>query len=58
LGGVWDEEMLYAFIIHPMAVAPGTKMDRDELGKPQEPQERADIIAYLRSLGAGQPRSD
>ena len=47
LGGIWNEERLYAFISHPIAMVPGTKMDWQARG---EPQQRADLIAYLRTL--------
>ncbi len=46
-GGVWDFEALDAFIANPKAYAPGTKMSFAGIAKPDE---RADLIAYLRSL--------
>jgi cytochrome c len=51
LTGRWDEETLNAFIAHPMATVPGTRMNIDGLGAANE---RADLIAYLRSL-KGEP---
>jgi cytochrome c len=47
LGGVWNEEALNAFVAHPMATAPGTRMQFDGLANAEE---RADLIAYLRTL--------
>jgi cytochrome c len=47
LTGRWDEEALNAFIAHPMATVPGTRMNIDGLGAANE---CADLIAYLRSL--------
>jgi cytochrome c2 len=51
LTGRWDEETLNAFIAHPMATVPGTRMNIDGLGATNE---RADLIAYLRLL-EGEP---
>ena len=48
LGGVWNEETLNAFVAHPMATAPGTSMQFEGLANAEE---RADLIAYLRTLG-------
>jgi cytochrome c len=45
---VWNEEALNAFIAHPMATAPGTSIQLEGLANSQE---RADLIAYLRTLG-------
>lgn len=42
----WSYEALNAFLTSPKAYAPGTKMSFGGLKKPQE---RANIIAYLRS---------
>lgn len=50
-GGEWTYESLDAFIANPKAYAPGTKMSFAGIGRPEE---RADLIAYLRSL-ADQP---
>ena len=47
LGGVWDEEALNAFVAHPLATAPGTRMRFEGLANAEE---RADLIAYLRAL--------
>jgi cytochrome c len=46
-GGVWDYEHLNQFVADPRGWAPGTKMTFAGLGKPED---RADLIAYLRSL--------
>lgn len=43
----WDYEELNKFIANPKAYAPGTKMTFAGLRKPEE---RAAVIAYLRSL--------
>ena len=48
LGGKWDEETLNAFVAHPMATVPGTSMQFEGLA---DAEERADLIAYLRTLG-------
>ncbi len=46
-GGKWDYEDLNQFLSSPKAFAPGTKMTFAGLRKPQD---RADVIDYLRSL--------
>ncbi len=46
-GGTWTYEELFQFIKDPQAYIPGTKMTFT--GEP-DPQKRADIIAYLRTL--------
>ncbi len=46
-GGEWSYEALDAFIANPKAYAPGTKMSFAGIARPDE---RADLIAYLRSL--------
>jgi cytochrome c len=46
-GGVWTEDRIYAFISHPLVTVPGTRMDMEARG---DPQDRADLIAYLRTL--------
>lgn len=43
----WDETTLDAFLTRPNQVVPGTKMTA---GAVTNPQDRADIVAYLRSL--------
>ncbi|MCS6779481.1 MAG: cytochrome c family protein [Geminicoccaceae bacterium] len=50
-GGEWTYESLDAFIANPKAYAPGTKMSFAGIPKPDE---RANLIAYLRTL-ADQP---
>jgi cytochrome c len=45
--GAWDYEALDAFLAKPREWAPGTKMAFAGLAKPED---RADIILYLRSL--------
>jgi cytochrome c len=44
---VWDYEHLNSFLTSPKTYAPGTKMSFAGISKDQE---RADVIAYLRSL--------
>ena len=46
-GGNWDDEELNDFISDPRRVLPGTDMDAKGY---QKPEDRADLIAYLRSL--------
>lgn len=46
-GGEWSYESLYAFLKSPKAYAPGTKM---AYAGSKSAKERADLIAYLRSL--------
>jgi cytochrome c len=46
-GGAWDYQALDAFLTQPREWAPGTKMAFAGLKKPEE---RADLILYLRSL--------
>ena len=45
-GAVWDEATLAAYLPDPRAYVPGTKMAFAGL---KNPQEVADIIAYLKS---------
>ena len=47
-GLTWTGEQLDAFLTNPEAVVPGTSMSALPIG---DPVERADIIAYLGSLG-------
>ena len=47
-GGNWDPEVLNAFLENPKANVPGTKMSFAGLPKPED---RANVIAYLQSLG-------
>lgn len=50
LGGIWSEEALNQFLAYPAATVPGTTMQFDGV---MDPQERADLILYLRSVGDG-----
>lgn len=45
--GPWDYEALNKFLFNPRAYAPGTKMAFAGI---KDTQERADVVAYLRSL--------
>lgn len=45
--GAWDEPALFAFLENPRAVVAGTKM---AFGGIKNPAERADLIAYLKTL--------
>ena len=45
--GVWDDQALDGFLADPKAYAPGTKMIFKGI---RDPVERADLIAYLRTL--------
>jgi cytochrome c len=47
LGGRWTHEDLNSYLANPRSFVPGTKM---ELRGVSEPQQRAALIAYLRSL--------
>jgi cytochrome c2 len=47
IGGKWDYDKLNEFLTSPKAFAPGTKMTFIGLKKPED---RADVILYLRSL--------
>lgn len=48
MGGVWDAAALDAFLENPRNYVPGTKMSFAGLPKVQE---RADVVAYLESIG-------
>lgn len=52
LEGTWDYDKLDHFLYKPREFAPGTKMSFAGLSKPQD---RADIIAYLRTLNDNPP---
>ena len=49
-GLVWDEQTLDAFIADAEVYLPGTRMSLPPLA---EPQERADVVAYLKAVGGG-----
>jgi len=51
-GGTWDYETLNAFIAAPNKTVPGTKMTFVGLDKVKE---RADLIAYLRTMSDNPP---
>lgn len=51
-GGKWDFENMNAWLASPKAFAPGTKMSFAGLSKPED---RANVIAYLNSLGSNLP---
>lgn len=46
-GDVWTPEALFAFLENPSGWAPGTSMGYNGM---RDPQDRADLIAYLDSL--------
>lgn len=46
LGGVWDDDSLFAFLHKPSSYAPGTKMSFIGLSKPQD---IADVILFLKT---------
>ena len=48
----WDYENLNAFLVKPKDYAPGTKMNFAGISKPQD---RANVIAYLRQFGDNPP---
>ncbi len=48
MDGAWDVEALSSFLENPKGFAPGTKMSFAGLKKPED---RADVIAYLESVG-------
>lgn len=49
-GHVWTEEEISKFLESPKEMFPGTKMTFVGLKKPEE---RADVIAYIKSVSAG-----
>ncbi|MEQ8283951.1 MAG: cytochrome c family protein [Parvibaculum sp.] len=53
--GVWDFEAIDAFITNPRAAVPGTIMSFAGMRKPEQ---RADLIVYLNTLGSNVPLPD
>ena len=51
-GGNWDWKSMDAWLASPRAFAPGTKMTFAGLG---DPQDRANVIAYLNKQGSNLP---
>ena len=49
-GHVWTEEELSIFLENPKKTFPGTKMTFAGLKKPEE---RVNVIAYIKSVSAG-----
>ncbi len=49
-GIVWDRASLDRFLAAPIEALPGTRMGYDGV---KDPQERADLIAYLKTARAG-----
>ena len=52
VGGTWTFERLNTWLTDPTAFAPGTKM---AFGGLSNPQDRADVIAYLNAQGSNLP---
>jgi cytochrome c len=52
LGGAWDFDKLDKWLTNPKAMAPGTKMTFAGL---EDPQDRANVIAYLNTQGSNLP---
>lgn len=52
VGGKWDFDKMNAWLTSPRKFAPGTKMTFAGLGNPQD---RANVIAYLNSEGSNLP---
>ncbi|RZM32596.1 MAG: c-type cytochrome, partial [Sphingomonas sp.] len=52
VGGQWDFEKMNAWLTSPRKFAPGTKMTFAGLGNPQD---RANVIAYLNAQGSNLP---
>ena len=52
VGGTWEWGNLYQWLKSPSAFAPGTKMTFAGLPNPQD---RADVIAYLNTQGSNKP---
>jgi len=46
-GITWSEEKLFQYLENPQRIVPGTKMSF--AGWPNDPQKRADVIAYLKA---------
>ena len=52
VGGTWDFDKMNAWLTSPRKFAPGTKMTFAGLGNPQD---RANVIAYLNAQGSNLP---
>ena len=52
VGGSWDFDKMDAWLTNPRKFAPGTKMTFAGIG---DPQERANVIAYLNAQGSNLP---
>lgn len=52
VGGTWNWDNMSAWLASPKKFAPGTKMTFAGLGNPQD---RANVIAYLNSMGTNLP---
>jgi len=52
VGGTWDFDKMNAWLTNPRKFAPGTKMTFAGLANPQD---RANVIVYLNSLGSNLP---
>ena len=54
-GHVWTPEELALYLENPKKAMPGTKMTFAGLKKPEE---RADVVAYLVSIGGSEAPAD
>lgn len=53
--GIWDYDAIFAFLLKPSVAIKGTKMSFAGISKPQD---RADLIAYLRTMSDNPLPSD
>ena len=51
-GNVWSNELLHSYLENPRGVVKGTNMAFAGLNSPQQ---RADVLAYLRTLSDNPP---